>query len=185
MMSARRMQVTVITHAMPTTSSPVQSGTRKASGILSTEKVVKIQEICRVCPEPRIDSAVTTSAPVKTRQSASTRRYGTPIRWTSGSWLKSPRKNPGSTKNARVMAAEIQSIQIRPVRTTWTARSGRPAPRFCPTSEEHTSELQSPCNLVCRLLLEKKKNKKTTRFHCRHLVSSLAACHLNVKWFDA
>src|SRR2546426_1851008 len=27
-------------------------------------------------------------------------------------------------------------------------------------SEEHTSELQSPCNLVCRLLLEKKKNEK-------------------------
>src|SRR5688500_19881077 len=27
-------------------------------------------------------------------------------------------------------------------------------------SEEHTSELQSPCNLVCRLLLEKKKQKK-------------------------
>src|SRR2546426_10238903 len=32
-------------------------------------------------------------------------------------------------------------------------------------SEEHTSELQSPCNLVCRLLLEKKK-KKLTRFQC-------------------
>src|SRR5256885_7056145 len=30
--------------------------------------------------------------------------------------------------------------------------------RCCPCrSEEHTSELQSPCNLVCRLLLEKKK----------------------------
>src|SRR5256885_8686172 len=29
-------------------------------------------------------------------------------------------------------------------------------------SEEHTSELQSPCNLVCRLLLEKKKRKPTT-----------------------
>src|SRR3989454_4148384 len=28
-------------------------------------------------------------------------------------------------------------------------------------SEEHTSELQSPCNLVCRLLLEKKKQKQT------------------------
>src|SRR2546426_8344218 len=28
-------------------------------------------------------------------------------------------------------------------------------------SEEHTSELQSPCNLVCRLLLEKKKNTST------------------------
>src|SRR5688500_19889979 len=29
-------------------------------------------------------------------------------------------------------------------------------------SEEHTSELQSPCNLVCRLLLEKKKKKHDT-----------------------
>src|SRR5256885_7708565 len=29
-------------------------------------------------------------------------------------------------------------------------------------SEEHTSELQSPCNLVCRLLLEKKKNNNGT-----------------------
>src|SRR5256885_2573099 len=28
-------------------------------------------------------------------------------------------------------------------------------------SEEHTSELQSPCNLVCRLLLEKKKKDET------------------------
>src|SRR2546426_4788840 len=31
-----------------------------------------------------------------------------------------------------------------------------------PRSEEHTSELQSPCNLVCRLLLEKKKYKRYT-----------------------
>src|SRR5256885_9177402 len=30
-------------------------------------------------------------------------------------------------------------------------------PPLRPRSEEHTSELQSPCNLVCRLLLEKKK----------------------------
>src|SRR5256885_6172046 len=30
-------------------------------------------------------------------------------------------------------------------------------------SEEHTSELQSPCNLVCRLLLEKKKNARIRR----------------------
>src|SRR2546426_4988603 len=35
---------------------------------------------------------------------------------------------------------------------------GHPAVR----SEEHTSELQSPCNLVCRLLLEKKKNIHAT-----------------------
>src|SRR5438876_10121661 len=33
-------------------------------------------------------------------------------------------------------------------------------PRFQQRSEEHTSELQSPVHLVCRLLLEKKKKKK-------------------------
>src|SRR2546426_7821986 len=35
---------------------------------------------------------------------------------------------------------------------------GRARPSVLARSEEHTSELQSPCNLVCRLLLEKKKN---------------------------
>src|SRR5256885_4538995 len=35
-------------------------------------------------------------------------------------------------------------------------------PTLTERSEEHTSELQSPCNLVCRLLLEKKKKKKKT-----------------------
>src|SRR2546426_6647636 len=52
------------------------------------------------------------------------------------------------------------------------------AARFYPgvtgwRSEEHTSELQSPCNLVCRLLLEKKKNtqKHTTKFLIRILVA--------------
>src|SRR5256885_9017627 len=32
-------------------------------------------------------------------------------------------------------------------------------------SEEHTSELQSPCNLVCRLLLEKKNTEYTRSLH--------------------
>src|SRR5256885_3762847 len=32
-------------------------------------------------------------------------------------------------------------------------------PAIAARSEEHTSELQSPCNLVCRLLLEKKKKR--------------------------
>src|SRR2546426_1589692 len=36
-------------------------------------------------------------------------------------------------------------------------------------SEEHTSELQSPCNLVCRLLLEKKKiNTTPTHYYIDH-----------------
>src|SRR2546430_13408216 len=42
--------------------------------------------------------------------------------------------------------------------TIASASSARSVPRG--RSEEHTSELQSQSNLVCRLLLEKKKNKK-------------------------
>src|SRR5256885_13273734 len=40
-------------------------------------------------------------------------------------------------------------------------------------SEEHTSELQSPCNLVCRLLLEKKKRSNRPHLLCMsvHIVS--------------
>src|SRR2546426_2061915 len=39
-------------------------------------------------------------------------------------------------------------------------------------SEEHTSELQSPCNLVCRLLLEKKKKKNSlVRYNMRQHTS--------------
>src|SRR5256885_2980937 len=37
-------------------------------------------------------------------------------------------------------------------------------------SEEHTSELQSPCNLVCRLLLEKKKNANSSHASMRLLI---------------
>src|SRR2546426_6023828 len=36
-------------------------------------------------------------------------------------------------------------------------------------SEEHTSELQSPCNLVCRLLLEKKKKPQRDSLHLHGL----------------
>src|SRR2546426_1704871 len=41
----------------------------------------------------------------------------------------------------------------------WSASQGSPR------SEEHTSELQSPCNLVCRLLLEKKKKTHKSRYN--------------------
>src|SRR5256885_8174157 len=60
----------------------------------------------------------------------------------------------------------------------WTVLWAVAAPQYLPEylfrvlpaaggrSEEHTSELQSPCNLVCRLLLEK---KKVRRGHLRFL----------------
>src|SRR5258708_23948651 len=41
----------------------------------------------------------------------------------------------------------------------------QPAPPFPERSEEHTSELQSPDHLVCRLLLEKKKNHTPKHRH--------------------
>src|SRR5256885_10358220 len=55
------------------------------------------------------------------------------------------RARPGSPRRAR--------------RTRYAGRRQEAADRRRPgsRSEEHTSELQSPCNLVCRLLLEKKK----------------------------
>src|SRR2546426_7635111 len=40
-------------------------------------------------------------------------------------------------------------------------------------SEEHTSELQSPCNLVCRLLLEKKKTRGKRRQQRVHRTTSI------------
>src|SRR5688572_31217933 len=55
--------------------------------------------------------------------------------------------------------AEVSSFNTpgnkRPTASTTTAAANR--------SEEHTSELQSQSNLVCRLLLEKKKEKKSQK----------------------
>src|SRR5258708_31943005 len=71
---------------------------------------------------------------------------------TSGTWFYST--NNGATwlavgavsaNNARLLAANANNRLY-----------------FQPRSEEHTSELQSPDHLVCRLLLEKKKKTKTS-----------------------
>src|SRR5437588_8993916 len=66
-------------------------------------------------------------------------------------------------------AARNASIQVRKSCRNFAAVvfGARFAPRMSATlmatrSEEHTSELQSHSDLVCRLLLEKKKNAKTT-----------------------
>src|SRR2546430_13572439 len=54
----------------------------------------------------------------------------------------------------------------------------RDAPGVGSRSEEHTSELQSQSNLVCRLLLEKKKNHTPNTRHYRHYVAVLPS-HMN------
>src|SRR2546426_8776201 len=54
--------------------------------------------------------------------------------------------------------AELEPARVAPAAAT-------PVPFPATRSEEHTSELQSPCNLVCRLLLEKKKTSINLTLH--------------------
>src|SRR2546426_8994654 len=67
---------------------------------------------------------------------------------------------------SRVRLGSVTTSALRTPRSTRSIPTSRvtPAPKRTleARSEEHTSELQSPCNLVCRLLLEKKKKKILT-----------------------
>src|SRR5438552_11746674 len=54
-------------------------------------------------------------------------------------------------------------------------RAGRREDR--PRSEEHTSELQSPDHLVCRLLLEKKKKNIKNKIVEYYMVTNSTTCH--------
>src|SRR5256885_8518269 len=77
--------------------------------------------------------------------------------------------------NPRPLSSLINSIQY----STGQVREGQrlPAPMFSPIrSEEHTSELQSPCNLVCRLLLEKKKQSKRAALLPVRSTTATSAC---------
>src|SRR2546426_2370471 len=70
------------------------------------------------------------------------------------------------TKEGEIDAAAQRAGVLRPTLVMVTFFGVVPQARFSPRSEEHTSELQSPCNLVCRLLLEKKKkNTYEVRLH--------------------
>src|SRR5437763_13564944 len=66
-----------------------------------------------------------------------------------------PRPDRHEARRLRLLhppVAHVERRELDPV-----GRYQRPRPRIAPRSEEHTSELQSPMYLVCRLLLEKKK----------------------------
>src|SRR5256885_8906851 len=63
------------------------------------------------------------------------------------------------------LSGTASSEDSRPSRSSRPDRFPRPVAtddRDVPRSEEHTSELQSPCNLVCRLLLEKKQKNRSS-----------------------
>src|SRR5438034_3940836 len=73
--------------------------------------------------------------------------------------FRSPRAIRGQEHEAEVVAAgELARDRVR------QARRPELVPE-APRSEEHTSELQSHSDLVCRLLLEKKKKKRSIAFH--------------------
>src|SRR5256885_9866011 len=69
------------------------------------------------------------------------------------------RSCPASTSR---MPRRVSSTYTSTTAAAQTKQRARPpiSGSGCSRSEEHTSELQSPCNLVCRLLLEKKKQPK-------------------------
>src|SRR2546426_4051577 len=52
----------------------------------------------------------------------------------------------------------VHCLDAKTGKMIWTFTTNARVDSKDDRSEEHTSELQSPCNLVCRLLLEKKKN---------------------------
>src|SRR2546426_8029565 len=72
--------------------------------------------------------------------------------------LKLPAKRQiGDAESNRRGARRLRVYSSRPLEPTLRDRVCVPKLEGEERSEEHTSELQSPCNLVCRLLLEKKK----------------------------
>src|SRR5256885_7822073 len=72
-----------------------------------------------------------------------------------------------STTIANIPARTLVRTALLSVQRLPGGRRSR-YPRGRDRSEEHTSELQSPCNLVCRLLLEKKKKDKQSTYHHLH-----------------
>src|SRR5256885_5516987 len=76
------------------------------------------------------------------------------------------------------LAASSEHRQSAPARVHAAGASGSSPVHEQPRSEEHTSELQSPCNLVCRLLLEKKKKKSSRRLYDSPLSLALAAARV-------
>src|ERR1039457_2199775 len=72
--------------------------------------------------------------------------------WPAGHWSTPPTARPSQAATYGTSSGTAACCCLR----------GQRRGRRAGLSEEHTSELQSPCNIVCRLLLEKKKTHETT-----------------------
>src|ERR1022692_2273811 len=130
-------------------------------------------------PEPRFYSPDGSKRPFKTHRSFVPNREGFLQRAVS----KAPRPDHHPTPESLICRGASDTVLgvlgnssglVAFVSEAYGSRSklphhqpaaGRLKHRHHERSEEHTSELQSPCNLVCRLLLEKKKkNNKSNLF---------------------
>src|SRR5256885_10163311 len=69
-------------------------------------------------------------------------------------------RSGGLNRLRREMGMVFQRFNLFPHLTALENVTVAPRRGLGVRSEEHTSELQSPCNLVCRLLLEKKKKEE-------------------------
>src|SRR5256885_6591581 len=77
--------------------------------------------------------------------------------------FRSPQRGTSITLHLRPEAEEfLNAWKIKQVIGKYSDHISLPILMEKERSEEHTSELQSPCNLVCRLLLEKKKHNNRT-----------------------
>src|SRR5256885_5682041 len=89
-----------------------------------------------------------------------------------------PTQGPDSPESRHSCSAFMTPRATCPASAAWATaqpRCARATTRWCAAtgrSEEHTSELQSPCNLVCRLLLEKKYTSR------QYTADSNPQCHL-------
>src|SRR5256885_3859500 len=83
------------------------------------------------------------------------------------------RRPPRSTLFPYTTLFRSHWTNVRRPRIRRSARCGVSRWSSCLRSEEHTSELQSPCNLVCRLLLEKKITNITVPLLLTKLQDSL------------
>src|SRR5256885_11662741 len=72
------------------------------------------------------------------------------------------------------------TLRCPTIRTVWKAATRWSVRCSFARSEEHTSELQSPCNLVCRLLLEKKKQHKLKTTTTSEMLKTIAQYHLSL-----
>src|SRR5256885_11384215 len=73
----------------------------------------------------------------------------------------------GAPQDVPALLTKIWTAPKRASTASTSAGACAASDRSLTKSEEHTSELQSPCNLVCRLLLEKKKQCGYNRRDCK------------------